>query len=186
MTLRVVARAAESLQTYAAVSIAFAVTEIVDLDAAQPGAQAELTTRKISAPYVKDYDSIAGNHPTDWPMRYQVDNWVIFTAHEGGRQIAGLIVVGDAELVPEPTAMLLWDLRVAPRRRLGGIGRKLLASAEAVVRERGVRDLYAETQDVNAGACRFYARQGFVLDGVTRDAYPELAGETRLLWKKHL
>lgn len=186
MTLQVVARTAASLQTWAAVSIAFEVGEIVDLDAALPGPQTVLKTFKVSSPYVKDYDAIAGNHPTDWPLRYRVDDWLIFTAHEEGRQIAGLIVVGDAALVPEPTAMLLWDLRVEPKRRHGGIGRRLLELTEAAVRARGSRALYAETQDVNAGACRFYARQGFVLDSITRHAYPDLAGEARLIWKKDL
>jgi hypothetical protein len=112
MTLRIFERPADSLETYAAVSIAFEVAEIIDLDSAQFGTQAVLKTRNISAPYIKNYDLIAGNHPSDWPTRYHVSGWRIFTAHDDARQIGGVIVVGDAALIPESRAMLVWDLRV--------------------------------------------------------------------------
>ena len=41
-----------------------------------------------------------------------------------------------------------------------------------------------ETQNVNVRACRFYARQGFALGAVNRDAYPDLPDEVLLLWYK--
>ena len=82
--------------------------------------------------------------------------------------------------------MLLWDLRVEPQARRRGIGQALLAAAEGAVRSRGARSLHVETQDVNVGACRFYARQGFSLDGIARGTYPQLPHETRLLWTKRL
>lgn len=189
MTIRCVARTALSLDTYAAVRIAFEVAEVLDLDTATPGTQTGFRTLPVAAPTVKDYDAIPGNHPSDWRRRYAVEDWLIFTAHESDRpepSIGGIIVAGDAALLPEPTALLLWDLRVEPAFRHGGIGRRLLAAAEAAVRARGATSLYAETQDINVGACRFYARHGFVLESITREAYPELPGEARLVWKKRL
>lgn len=186
MTLQVVARTAECLQDYAAVSIAFEVTEVIDLVALQPGVRSALKTRRVAAPYIKDYDGIADNHPTQWRGRHRVDDWKIFTAHDSGRQIGGAIVVSDTELVMDPMAMLLWDLRVEPTARRRGVGAMLLAAAEAAVRSQGVRILRAETQDVNVGACRFYARRGFLLESIARGVYPRLTNESRLVWSKRL
>jgi len=184
--IRIIERTADCLESYAAVSIAFEVAEIIDLDSAQSGTQAVLKTRNISAPYIKNYDLIAGNHPSDWPTRYHVSGWTIFTAHDDARQIGGVIVVGDAALIPESKAMLVWDFRVEPEARHRGVGRSLLAAAEGTLHSRGVRTLYVETQDVNVGACRFYERQGFLLSSIARNAYPQFPGESRLMWKKLL
>jgi hypothetical protein len=43
-----------------------------------------------------------------------------------------------------------------------------------------------ETQNSNAAACRFYARQGCVLLAANRGAYVELPDEIQLLWYKEL
>ena len=39
-----------------------------------------------------------------------------------------------------------------------------------------------ETQNINVPACRFYARMGCELGTIDRFAYPDLPGETQLLW----
>jgi len=41
-----------------------------------------------------------------------------------------------------------------------------------------------ETQNINVPACRFYARQAFVLGAVNRGAYPDLPHDVQLLWYK--
>jgi ribosomal protein S18 acetylase RimI-like enzyme len=184
MTLEIVTRTAESLQTYGAVSIAFEVAEVIDLDSLQLGTPAVLKTRRISAPYIKDYDQIEGNHPSDWSTRFRVDDWVIFTAHEGGRHVGGAIAVRDAQA--DPATMRLWDLRVAPEFRHRGIGQALLTTVEDAIQSRGARILCVETQDVNVGACRFYARHGFLIESIARGVYPGLPDESRLLWSKRL
>ena len=50
----------------------------------------------------------------------------------------------------------------------------------------GCRHLKVETQSINVTACRFYARQGFVLRSARSGVYPELKGEIQLLWYKDL
>jgi ribosomal protein S18 acetylase RimI-like enzyme len=186
MSLEIMSRTAESLQNYAAVSIAFEVAEVIALDSVRLGKPAALKTRRISPAYIKDYDEIAGNHPSEWPARFHVGEWAIFTAHDSGRHIGGAIVVQEKELVPDPMTMLLWDLRVAPEFRHRGIGHALLASVEGASQSRGARNLCVETQDVNVGACRFYARHGFLIESVAHGVYPRLPDESRLVWKKRL
>jgi ribosomal protein S18 acetylase RimI-like enzyme len=186
VTLEIVTRTAESLRSYAAVSIAFEVAEVIDLDSLQIGTPAVLKTRRLAAPYIKDYDKIEGNHPSEWSTRFPVDDWSIFTAHDAGRHVGGAIAVRPAQLAADPATMQLWDLRVAPEFRRRGIGRALLTIVEDVIRSRGAQILCVETQDVNVSACRFYERHGFLLEGVARGAYPELPDESRLLWSKRL
>jgi GNAT superfamily N-acetyltransferase len=81
---------------------------------------------------------------------------------------------------------LLWDIRVAPSSRGRGVGRALLGAAEAWAQSRDARWLEVETQNINAPACRFYERNGFVLRSVDPFAYPSLPTETQLLWYKRL
>jgi GNAT superfamily N-acetyltransferase len=88
---------------------------------------------------------------------------------EGGRDIAAL-----------------WDLRVDPEFRRGGVGRALVAGAEAWARVRGCRWLKIETQNVNVTACEFYAQQGYVLRSVDRFAYDGLPDEAELIYAKEL
>ena len=67
-----------------------------------------------------------------------------------------------------------------------GVGARLFAAAEAWAMARGVRTLKVETQNVNVGACRFYARQGCTLGEINRFAYPQLPDEVQLIWRKAL
>jgi GNAT superfamily N-acetyltransferase len=79
---------------------------------------------------------------------------------------------------------VLWDIRIAPDERGKGVGSALLSAAERWAGDRGARCLKAETQNINAPACRFYAARGFTLDAVNPLAYPELPQEIQFLWYK--
>jgi len=46
--------------------------------------------------------------------------------------------------------------------------------------------LKVETQNANVGACRFYARHGFVLRAANRFAYPLFPAEIQLLWYREI
>ena len=81
---------------------------------------------------------------------------------------------------------VLWDIRVSPDARGRGIGSALIAAAEAWAVTRGCGRMKVETQNINLPACRFYARHGFVLEAINRDAYPEWPDEIQLLWYKTL
>jgi len=172
------------------VPIAFLVEATFDddaLDTLARGGHAVPTT--VPAPYEKDYDATPGGRPTDWPTRFDVARWIILGAFDAGARVGGaVVIVGDAEADPggQSDDALLWDLRVAPDMRHRGIGTALLRAAEQAAGRQGARMLRVETQQFNVAACRFYQRNGFTLEQVRRDAYPEHPDEVQLLWSKTL
>lgn len=180
-----------ALEEYASIPIAFEVTSIFDVNSTDPDlATFLLTERHLSMPYRKDYDSINGEHPSDWAKRFDLSNWVVFSAWENGRRVGGAVVVFHT---PELTMLegrddlaVLWDIRVLPEARHQGIGAALFRAVEARARAECCKQLKIETQNINVPACRFYARQGCVLRSVNHQAYAELPDEVQLLWYKDI
>jgi GNAT superfamily N-acetyltransferase len=76
----------------------------------------------------------------------------------------------------------LWDIRVVWEYRSQGVGYSLFNTALDWARSRGFRRLKIETQNINANACRFYARQGCYLGGFERHAYEDAPEEAELIW----
>jgi ribosomal protein S18 acetylase RimI-like enzyme len=191
MTLEIVEEDSSCLAAYATVPIGFEVASMFDADAIDSlrrGEEAEPVP--ISPSYVKDYDTYAGGHPTEWPTRFDISTWVILAAYLDGIRVAGAAAALDhsrVELARDAGELgLLWDLRVAPAMRHRGIGSALLRAVEAAALRRGVPALRVETQQVNVPACRFYQRHGFVVERVTPAAYASLPDEVQLLWVKRL
>jgi ribosomal protein S18 acetylase RimI-like enzyme len=178
---------AERLAEYAAVSIAFRVSEVLDLDAIalDPSAM-PIPTRPVAAPYIKDYDTVPGDAPLDWPARFDVSRWMFLAALVDGNRVGCAAVIARDPAVDlldgRDDLARLWDLRVAPEFRRRGVASALLTAAEGWAGAQGIRTLMVETQDVNVPACRFYARQGFMLGAVNHGAYPDLPHEVQLLW----
>lgn len=175
---------------YAGISIAFAVSTV--LDVARPdGRPSEflLTERSLDVPFVKDYDANGGS-PLQWARRFDMANWGLFAARIDGRRVGGAAVAFDTPglilLEGRKDLAVLWDLRVSAEARRQGVGSALFRAGEEWARAQGCRELKVETQDVNAAACRFYARQGCVLGAVRRFAYSEFPDEIQLLWYKGL
>jgi GNAT superfamily N-acetyltransferase len=172
---------------YAAVPMAFDVTS--HLVATRAGAHEPfvLIERPVHRSYVKDYDAI-GDRPADWPRRFDTSQWTMFLARVEGRCCAGAVVAARTPgldlLDGRDDLALLWDIRVAPANRRQGVGRSLVEAVEAWARARRCRELKVETQNINVGACRFYARQGLTLRTVREGAYPQCPGEAQLLWYK--
>jgi GNAT superfamily N-acetyltransferase len=81
---------------------------------------------------------------------------------------------------------VLWDLRVRPDVRSSGVGSALFRAAEDWSKQRGCRTLMVEPQNTNVPACRFYVHMSCVLGAINCKAYPDLPGETQLLWFKDL
>jgi GNAT superfamily N-acetyltransferase len=138
---------------------------------------------------VKDYDALDGG-PRAWPARFDLARWMFFTARRNGARVGGAAVIfqaPDVEMLRDrPEVAVLWDIRVVREQRGAGVGSALIAAVEAWATAHGARWLEAETQDINAPACRFYGRHGFVLRSVTPGAYPDLPDEKQLLWVKQL
>ena len=179
------------LEEYASIPIAFEVSRVFDIADPQDGVgEFVLTERIVEVPYVKDYDAIDGGHPAAWAMRFDMSNWGLFGARVEGRLVGGAVVAFNSPdlkmLEGRGDLAVLWDIRVSPEARGLGAGSALFRAAEEWARARGCKQLMVETQNINVPACMFYARQGCVLVAVNRFAYPDLPGESQLLWCRDL
>jgi ribosomal protein S18 acetylase RimI-like enzyme len=193
MTVEITEEHPHFLAEYARISIAFEVRSVYEVAAAAGGLGGlVLVERGVATPWVKDYDALPGGSPLAWPDRFDVSRWGLLAARAPGGKVVGAAAVAhdapDLELLlrGRSDVAVLFDLRVAPEARGRGVGTALLAAAEAWSAARRARRLMIETQNVNAAACRFYARRGCVLGGIDRFAYPALPEETQLLWYKAL
>ncbi len=188
--IAIVGEDARSLSSYAAVSIAYRIEQIVDVDTLVATAGARVESRPVETPYLKDYDAYPGNSPLNWPKRFDLSKWTFFGVYSDDRRVAGAAVAtrdrGIELLENRDDVSLLYDVRVDPEARRHGVGTLALTAAESWARQRSMRRLLAETQDVNVAACRFYSKHGFRLDAANRGAYPDLPGETQLIWYRDL
>lgn len=177
------------LAEHGEVPIRFTVARVLEVGAVDGGfGGLTLTERAVDAPWIKDYDELEG--PERWAKRFNVSRWGWIAARDHGARIGGAVIAfgSDDVMMLEGRADLavLWDLRVAPEQRGRGVGGLLFRAAERWAADRGCRWLKVETQNINVGACRFYARQGCTLGGINRFAYPGLPDEVQLLWYRKL
>lgn len=191
MKIEVVEEPIAFLEKYASIRIAFEVGTILAVSEPSDGSgQYLLTERTVDVPYVKDYDAIDGENPSQWPRRFDVSNWGLFAARIDGRRVGGAVVAFNTPnlimLAGRDDLAALWDIRVAPEVRGEGVGSALFQATEAWARARGCRQLKVETQNINVPACRFYARQGCTLETVDRFAYSTYPHEVQLIWSKDL
>jgi GNAT superfamily N-acetyltransferase len=188
MIVDVVQESQPDLEGYAAVPIAFDVREVMRV-IAQPAGRFRLDPAPVVNPWTKDYDAL-DDGPRAWPDRFDVSRWAFFAARIGDERVGAAAVIYRAPDVDmlrgRDDVAVLWDIRVVPAARGRGVGGALLNAVEAWARTRGARTLEVETQNINAPACRFYARHGFELFAVDPDAYPDLPDETQLVWQKTL
>ncbi len=179
------------LAEYGRVSIAFEIEQVLEPTFAEDGLGG-IFLRGLPAaiPRRKDYDEIPGNAPAEWPNQFNLASWGLIAARLEGELGGGAMIAHDTPdtvlLEGRRDLAVVWDLRVAPEFRRLEIGGALWRAVEIWAARRACRQLKVETQNTNAGACRFYARQGCYLGAVNRNAYPELPEEIQLLWYKDL
>lgn len=191
MNINIMEYDVKGLESYVRIPIAFEVSSVLEVTenlAAAP--KFLLNERRLAIPYLKDYDAIPGNRPTDWPQQFDMSQWRMFIAEIQGQQVGGAIV---ARKTPELTILegrddlaVLWDLRVTLAARGQGVGAALFRAAEDWAKFCGCRQLRIETQNINVSAIRFYEQQGCDLVTIERHAYPEFPDEIRFIWQKHL
>ncbi|MCP5060304.1 MAG: GNAT family N-acetyltransferase [bacterium] len=179
------------LEAHAHIEIEFDVTRVLDVGVRDRGLGGfELTERAVLPVYQKNYDATSGSHPTEWSRQFDLANWGLLSAWEAEKRIGGAVIAFDTKglhmLEGRTDLAVLWDLRVARGSRRKGVGASLFAAACEWARGRGCCQLKVETQNDNVPACSFYARQGCVLHGIHRFAYPDLPEEVQLLWYKSL
>jgi GNAT superfamily N-acetyltransferase len=171
-----------SLADYASVPSRLEVREILEISGTDvDAAEFHATTRTIDRPFMKDYDAPPSIHPREWAEHFDLRNWGFFSGILDDIVVARAAVAWTAADVAH-----LWDLRIAPENQRHGFGSILFRAVEQWARQRGAKLLEVETQNINAPACAFYARQGCVLQSVNRSAYPDLPSEIQLLWVKRL
>lgn len=86
----------------------------------------------------------------------------ILVARQDGRILAMVNLLYTVSTALGARVALLEDMVVAPPARGTGLGSRLLEAAVAHARRQGCRRITLLTDRDNAGAQRFYARQGFV------------------------
>ncbi len=191
MTVTVHEAPITALESYATIPIAFQVGSVFDVtEQTREKTRFTLMERRLDRPYLKDYDAIHGEGPTRWAQQFDVSHWGILVAWLADQRVGGAVVAFDTPslhmLEGRLDLAVLWDIRVAEEARGQGVGSALFQAAERWARARGCHQLKVETQNINVGACKFYARQGCILTTVNRSAYPELPDEIQLLWTKDL
>jgi ribosomal protein S18 acetylase RimI-like enzyme len=136
----------------------------------------ELTLRHLAKPLAKRYpiaDAFASW--STWDTAFVADD-------------AGICGFAAVEYEAWHARLVLWHLYVSPERRRSGIGRALLARAEAHGRSRGARHVWLETTNVNVPGILAYERLGYALCGLDRTVYATLpyASETAIYLAKPL
>ena len=190
MSIRIKEVGAEQLELYENIPIRFQVESVFRVGQIDGGLSGlKLTEEKLHEPYVKDYDQYDGEKPTRWTKRFDISKWGFFLAFDGNQPVGGIAVAFCSPKVNmlegRTDLAALWDIRVHPDYRRQGIGTSLFQRASEWAKAKGCRQLKIETQNVNVGACKFYAGQGCQLGTINRYGYthpPELQHEVMLLW----
>jgi len=182
----------ELLPRYAEIPISFKVESIFRIEVINQGLGGfRLVEEKVET-YIKDYDNQEegdDDRPIRWTKRFDVSRWGFFLAVDGPRAVGGATVAIDTPevnmLENRKDLAVLWDIRVHPDERRGGIGSKLFKHAADWARRKGCKQLKVETQNINVPGCRFYAKQGCELGAIHRYGYagcPDIAHEAMLFW----
>lgn len=134
------------------------------------------TIRPVSPPYSKRYE----------PGEYDGASYLARPDRAAWQAYAGENVAGQI-LVHENwnRFALIWDICVHPPFRRQGLGCRLMEQAIVWAKDKGLRGIMLETQNVNVPACCFYAECGLVLGGVDTQLYQGVmpgTSEIALFW----
>ncbi len=177
------------LDQYARIPISFEVHTVFEVVLTRNGLGGICFTERpvASGHYLKDYDQFGS--PLSWAVEFDIQNWGIFMAMDGGLAVGGATVAwntaGNDMLEGRRDLSVLWDIRVLPVMRGHGIGKLLFEYAAAWSRSRDCEEMKIETQNINVAACRFYSAMGAELGDIRRFAYHSqalIAHEVQLNW----
>jgi ribosomal protein S18 acetylase RimI-like enzyme len=137
----------------------------------------ELVERRLEQPLIKRYPIADAFAPwSTWDTA-----WVALD----GERVVGFAAV---EYEAWHVRLVLWHIYVQPEQRRRGVGRALLAKAEAHGRDVGARRVWVETSNVNVPGIAAYERLGYSLCGADVTLYDSLpyASESALYLSKLL
>lgn len=157
-----------------AVDTAFETATVFDVVARDRGI--DLVERALEVPLVKRYS--IGEVFAPW-ARWEA-GWVA----EAEGAIRGFSTV---QYEPWHQRLVLWFLYISPAWRRHGLGRALLAEAEAYGEQQGATHVWLETSNVNVPGVAAYGRLGYALCGADTLYYGEyMPGETAIYLAKRL
>jgi ribosomal protein S18 acetylase RimI-like enzyme len=110
------------------------------------------TTRRAYEHYIPIIGGVPMPMSEDYAPR--IASGQVWLLEEGGP--AGLIVLEERD-----DALLIFSIAIAPERQRAGLGRKLLAFAEDVARDRGLGNLTLFTNAKMERNIRIYSRFGY-------------------------
>ena len=175
----------EILDEYARIPIRFQVKEYFQVQWKDGGLGGmELVLREVDPPFIKDHDR--SDPVIYWKRDFDLSNWVFLMAEEDGEKVGAAAIAYDTKgvhmLQGRKDITVLWDIRVSPEYRGGGVGSALFTHAAEWSRKKNCRLMKVETQNINVPACRFYAKQGCYLGSIDIHAYPKFENEVCLMW----
>ncbi|HEX4416854.1 MAG TPA: GNAT family N-acetyltransferase [Kofleriaceae bacterium] len=178
LTIRALDRARDR-RGVEAIDTAFETDVVFDL--VTTARRLELVERRLARPLIKRYE--IGEIFAAWSRWDR--GWVAEEATGGARPtIRGVAVV---EYEPWHTRLILWFLYIDPAWRRHGVGRALLAEAEAYGRSEGASHAWLETSSVNVPGVAAYERLGYSLCGADRLFYGDyMPGEVAIYLAKPL
>lgn len=132
------------------------------------------TEEIFSEQYIKQYDN------EDIDTSYIEDNnKTVYFYYHGGN------CIGQIRLQTHWNGYaFIEDIAVAKRMRKSGIGTALLHKATKWAKKNNLIGLVLETQDVNLLACRFYAKNNYIIGAVDNMLYANFptADEKAVFW----
>jgi GNAT superfamily N-acetyltransferase len=172
------------LREYSSVSSGFESKSMLDVVRSRGGL--DMVERPLATPYRKSYDDFEDPIARGYDTR----NWALISAFAGNERVGGLVLAaatpGVARLEGRADLGVIWDMRVAPAWRRKTVGTAMLYAARVWAWQHGCRQLKAETQNTNEGACKFFSHHGFELSEVLSGGHPQLPKMTHIVWRKRL
>lgn len=98
------------------------------------------------------------------PLPMAADHAAAIRDHEVDLMIVDGRIIGVCEMIVEDDCVLLENLAIEPDRAGRGLGRRMLAHAEAVTRDRAKARLRLYTNAAFAENLRFYRANGYAID----------------------
>src|ERR1035438_2557415 len=105
------------MEGYAHVSIAFEAKRMLEVVAVDRGLGGFVfQERRVMPPLRKDYDSIPGHSPMEWPKRFDLSRWGVIVARLNGERIGGAVIAYETldVVMSEGRCDLavLWDIQI--------------------------------------------------------------------------
>lgn len=125
----------------------------------------------------------------EFEQMFDIQNWRFYMAFDGDIPVGAMTVAGPTKgldmLNGKTDACVLWDIRVSDNYKHMGIGQKLFSQGADNARLDGYKQMIIECQNNNVIACKFYKKQGALLDKIDMHAYdsePGCENEVQFIW----